>query len=115
MRIALACACLTELGCSPTASPSNPPASSDAKAFLDHVNETMLKLTVAANQAGCVQQTYITDDTEALSARATQEYTDTIARFAKEATRFDQVTVPADQRRQLNLLKVSLVRASPTD
>jgi peptidyl-dipeptidase A len=33
--------------------------------------------------------------------------------FAKEAVKFDKVEVPADARRQLNLLKVSLVLATP--
>ena len=37
------------------------------------------------------------------------------SRFAKEAVKFDKVEVPADQRRQLNLLKVSLVLATPSD
>jgi peptidyl-dipeptidase A len=111
----LAGAGLAAASCSPSASPSNPPGVADAKTFLDRVNDTMLKLSVAGSQAGWVQQTYITDDTEALSARANQEYADTNARFAKEATRFDKVDVPADQRRQLNVLKVSLVLAPPSD
>jgi peptidyl-dipeptidase A len=38
-----------------------------------------------------------------------------VARFAKESVRFDKVEVPADQRRQLDLLKVSLVLATPAD
>ena len=37
------------------------------------------------------------------------------AKFAKDATRFDKVELPADQRRQLDLLKVSLVLATPAD
>ena len=56
---------------------------------------------------------FITDDTEALSALANRRYIDAVARFAKGATAFDKVTVPADQRRQLNLLKLSLVMARP--
>src|SRR5262249_9664994 len=70
---------------------------------------------IAQSQAGWVQQTYITDDSEAIAARVNQEAGDAIAKFAKEATRFDKVTVPANQRRQLNLLKVSLVLAPPSD
>src|SRR5262249_43748860 len=61
----------------------------DVKKFLDTVNQTMLKLGIEQSRAGWVQQTYITDDTEALAARANQEYIDATARFAKEATRFD--------------------------
>jgi peptidyl-dipeptidase A len=99
---------------------SSPPAgssaaASEAKAFLDNVNNTMKRLGIAQSQAGWVQQTYLTDDTEAISARVNQEYTDTIAKFAKEATKFDRVDVPADQRRQLTLLKVALVLAAPSN
>ena len=61
------------------------------------------------------RQNFITEDTEALDARATQAIADAASRFAKEAVRFDKVEVPADQRRQLNLLKVSLVLATPAD
>jgi peptidyl-dipeptidase A len=113
---AVATACATALGCgqgSSSASASATPAG--AKAFLLTVNETMRKLAIEQSRASWVQQTYITDDTEALAARANQEYIDAIARFAKEATKFDAVAVPADDRRQLHLLKVSLVMAAPAD
>ena len=50
-----------------------------------------------------------------MDARATQAFSDAASRFAKQAVRFDNVEVPADQRRQLNLLKVSLVLATPSD
>ena len=62
-----------------------------------------------------MQQTFITDDTEAIAARANQAANDAGARFAKESTKYDKVDVPADQRRQLMLLKVSLVMATPAD
>ena len=95
---------------------SNPtPTAADAKRFLDTVSDTMERLLVEQNQAGWVQQTYITDDTEALQARVNQRVTDAIARFAKESVRFDRVEVPADQRRQLALLKLSLVMVTPSD
>jgi peptidyl-dipeptidase A len=87
----------------------------DAKKFLETVDNTLKRLGVEQNQAGWVAQTYITQDTEALDARATQEIIEAVARFAKEATRFDGVQVPADQRRQLDLLKLSLVMVTPSD
>jgi peptidyl-dipeptidase A len=104
--------CAPTLGCGPSAAT---PAAADARAFLDTVNATTLKLGIEQSRAGWVQQTYITDDTEALEARANQAAIEAGARFAKESTKFDRVEVPADQRRQLNLLKVSLVMATPSD
>src|SRR5437867_5423779 len=111
----LVCAaiCIAGSGCAPGA--SSTPTAADARAFLDTANATSLKLGIQASQAGWVQQTYITDDTEALAARANQAASEAGARFAKEATRYDGVQVSADERRQLNLLKVSLVLASPSD
>src|SRR5499427_4500559 len=91
------------------------PTAADAKKFLDAVNDDMLRLQIEGNQAGWVQQNFITDDTEALEARVNQRVTDAIAKYAREAARFDKVDVPADQRRQLNLLKLSLVMVTPSD
>ena len=75
----------------------------------------MLKLGIELSQAGWVQSTFITIDTEAINARADQAYSEAVARYAKAAARFDQVTVPPDQRRQLNLLKLSLEKVTPSD
>ena len=91
------------------------PTAADAKQFLDEVDATFTRLSLDANRAGWVGQNFITADTEAMDARATQAIADAASRFAKQAVRFDPVEVPADQRRQLNLLKVSLVIATPSD
>jgi peptidyl-dipeptidase A len=91
------------------------PTPADAKAFLDNVNQTMLRLGVEANQGGWVQQNFITDDTGALAARANQRFIDAIARFVKDATRYDTLDLPADQRRQMTVLKTSLVMVTPAD
>jgi peptidyl-dipeptidase A len=91
------------------------PTAADATAFLAAANQTTLKLGVEQSQAGWVQQTFITDDTEAIAARANQQAIEAGARFAKESTKYDRVEVAADQRRQLDLLKVSLVLAAPAD
>ena len=91
------------------------PTAADAKTFLEQANQTLDRLVVEASQAGWVGQNFITVDTEALDARHSQLLADAGARYAKEATRFDKIQVPADHRRQLDLLKVSLVLATPSD
>jgi len=91
------------------------PAAAGAKKFMDDVNETILKLGVEGSQAGWVSETYITDDTSALNARANQRLIDATARYAKDAVKFDRTEVAPDLRRGLNLLKVSLVMATPSD
>jgi peptidyl-dipeptidase A len=110
----------TTLSCSNVSAPGAPPSSSatlvdDARKFLDDANATLLKLGIASSQAGWVAQTFITDDTEALDARASQALADASAKLAKDAVRFDKAELPADLRRELDLLKVSLVLATPAD
>jgi peptidyl-dipeptidase A len=87
----------------------------DAKKFIDDVNQTLLKLGAEASRADWVANTYITDDTQALTAKASQVYIDTAAKYAKEAPKYDKLELPPDIRRQLNLLKVSLVMVNPSD
>jgi peptidyl-dipeptidase A len=108
--------CALASGCA--RNPSSSAAGStpaDATAFLNNVNDTLLRLGIQQAQAGWVQQTYITDDTEALAARANQAANDAGARFAKESTRFDRVDLPPVERRQMTVLKTSLVLATPSD
>jgi peptidyl-dipeptidase A len=111
----LAIACAAAVGCSPAPASKPAPTPAEAKAFLDNANATTLKLGIQQGQGGWVQQTYITDDTEAIAARANQAFNEAGAKFAREAVQFDGVQVPADQRRQLNLLKVALVLATPSN
>ena len=110
-------ALLILLGCSHsgTGSTDNTPTAADAKKFIDVVNETLLKLNVEGSQAGWVSENFITDDTSSLNARANQRLIDKTAQYAKDAVRFDHTDVPADIRRELNLLKLSLVMATPSD
>ena len=105
---------LTAVACGDTA-PGPGAGTPNVDAFLKEVNETMLALGKEAGQASWVYSTYITDDTEALNAKANQKYIDAIAKYAKEAARFNGAQVSADQRRQLDLLKLSLVLVTPSD
>jgi peptidyl-dipeptidase A len=98
-----------------TTTTAAPKTSADVKPFLDNVNKTALRLSVESAQAGWVAQTYITDDTEAMDARASQNLIEAVARFAKEAAAFNDVQVSPEERRQLDLLKLSLVMVTPSD
>jgi peptidyl-dipeptidase A len=91
------------------------PGAADAKRFLDDTNAEMLKLGVEQGRAGWVQQTFITDDTEILAAEANRAANDAGVRFAKTAAKYDRVDVPADERRQLTVLKTALVLPPPSN
>lgn len=87
----------------------------DPKKFLDEVSDNLLKLNVEGSQAGWVSETYITDDTSALNAKSNQRLIEATERYAKDSVKFDKADLPQDLRRQLNLLKLSLVMATPSD
>jgi peptidyl-dipeptidase A len=91
------------------------PSAEEARAFLAEANGTMLRLGNEASEAGWVQNTYITPDTEAMAARANAAYMTAVTRFAKEAVRFDGVELPVQERRQLTVLKNALTMAAPAD
>jgi peptidyl-dipeptidase A len=91
------------------------PTASDAEEFLAEVDATIRRIGTEASPAGWVYSTYITADTEALNARANQVFIDAVARYAKEAARFDGVEVAPDLRRQLDILKLSLELVTPSD
>lgn len=101
-------------GCTSPAAPEVPTVA-DAQAFLDEANATLGRLWVQENQAGWVAQTYITPDTEALEARASLEAAQAATAFAKGAMRFDGIALPDEVRRQIDLVKLTLVMATPED
>jgi peptidyl-dipeptidase A len=98
-------------------SASRPPAATAAAArkFLADVNKSMLRLLNDGNRANWVQSTYITPDTEVLAAQANEQMVNAVTRYAKEARRFDEVSLTAAERRQFDVLKNSLTISAPPD
>jgi peptidyl-dipeptidase A len=94
---------------------AGPPTAADAKAFVDDADVRLLKLATDAQQADWVKSTYITDDTEAIAARANEVLSSVQTDLAKQATRFDAVSVPDDVRRRLLLLKLFAVVPAPPE
>src|SRR5512141_195078 len=91
------------------------PTVAEARKFLDDAEKRLFDLSLETNQAQWIQSTYITDDTEAVAARANQRGIAESVRLAKAAVRFDKVNLPPDMRRKMNLLKNALVLAAPGD
>ncbi|MBI2150934.1 MAG: M2 family metallopeptidase, partial [Acidobacteria bacterium] len=109
------CLAVTLAGCASGDSTAPDAAAADAKQFIDNANETILRLGLESGQAAWVSANFITDDTEALNARANQRFIDAVAKFAKDAVKYDKVDAPPDVRRQLNVLKVALTMVTPSD
>jgi peptidyl-dipeptidase A len=106
-------AVLAAAACSGPASTQD--ANTDPAVILRDANERLLRLGIEANQAGWVQQTYITDDTEAMAARADEAYVTALTDLARRAARADTSEATPDQRRQLEVLKNTLTMAAPAD
>src|SRR5215471_4544298 len=103
-------------GCARSTATGTPrPTAADAKKFLDEANDATLKLGTESSQASWVSENFITDDTSSLNARANQRAIDAAARYAKDAVKFDHADLDPVSRRELDLLKVSLVMATPSD
>ncbi len=91
------------------------PSMEEAQQFLAGAEDKILTLGVEDQQADWVHENFITDDTEALSAKADQRAIDESVRLAKAATRFDNLQLPPDMARKMKLLKIGLVLATPSD
>lgn len=96
----------------------NPPpalTAADADSFIERANTTLYDLGVAASRAAWVAATYITVDTQQIAADRDEAYVSAFVEIAKEAARFDDLDLPYDTRRQLELLKTGLVAPAPEE
>ncbi len=87
----------------------------EAKKFIAAAEAKLLDVGVEASRADWVKDTYITEDTELLAAKADERAINAAVELAKQATRFDHVKLPEDVARKLKLLKLSLTLATPSD
>src|SRR5580704_11358392 len=65
------------------------PTVAEARAFMDRVETELLASSNEASRAGWVQATFITDDTEAISAKANERLLTKTNEFVVAARRFD--------------------------
>ncbi len=100
----------------PAAAPrTSAPTDAEAIAFVDSAEAVLYDLGVKAARAAWVQSTYITEDTQTLSAEATEKQLNAAVAFATKAARFDGLDLPYNTRRQLDILKRGLTMPAPPD
>ena len=87
----------------------------EARKFVEKAEAELLELSNAASRAAWVQQTHITDDTEALAASAAEKSTNATVAYAKQAAQFDGLNLPPEVARKLKLLKLAVTIATPAD
>jgi len=85
----------------------------EAAKFMANVEKQLMELSIKSGRADWVRSTYITDDTEKISADANRDLIAATTEFAEQAKRFDGVDLPADLQRKLKLLKLSLTLPAP--
>jgi peptidyl-dipeptidase A len=89
--------------------PGGPPTVAQARAFVAEAETRLLDLANRQSRADWVAATYITDDTETISAEANQATIAATMELAKAATRYDALRLPDDLRRKLTLLKLAAI------
>ena len=86
----------------------------EAAQFVQRANQELLALQIRATRAQWIQENFITEDTEGLNAETANELAMAYQKLAQGAKPFDKITVPGDIRRQLTLLKISVVTQGVT-
>jgi peptidyl-dipeptidase A len=98
-----------------TACSGSKPTPDEARKFADGMEQKLLLLGIDQSRADWIKSTYITDDTEAVAAKLDERAINAAVAYAKEATRFDGLSLDPVTARKLKLLKLSLTVATPAD
>ena len=91
------------------------PTAAEAEQFMKRAEARLNEIEVKAAQASWVQENFITDDTEALSADAQDQLTGATTELIEQAKQFDGLALPPDLARKFMLLRLSLTAPAPKD
>jgi peptidyl-dipeptidase A len=95
----------------PSASKASPTVS-DAEKFMSDAEYLLADLSVKQSRAQWIQDNFITDDTEAISAQAAQDFIEATTKIARDIKPFDGLKLPPVLDRKFKLLKLSLFSLS---
>jgi peptidyl-dipeptidase A len=91
------------------------PTKADADAFVAKAEKDLAEFGIEAARVAWINNTYITDDTDALSAKYGAVGTEMSVKFAKDAARYQNVPgLSYDTKRKLDILRGGLVLPAPT-
>ena len=91
------------------------PTVAEAEQFWNQAEARLNDLTVKTARAVWVQENFITDDTEALSADAQDQITAAVTELVDQSKRFDGLQMPPQLARKFMLLKLGLTAPAPHD
>lgn len=115
MLIVLAMTISTSCSSTPGSISESNATAADAEKFMADAETRLFDLSVKYSRADWVKSTFITQDTEALSAEANEALIAATTELAEQSRRFDSLDLPYDTKRKLKLLKLSLTLPAPKD
>jgi peptidyl-dipeptidase A len=87
----------------------------EGEQFIIDAEKRLFEINVKFARADWVKSTFITDDTETLSADANKDLIGATTELAEQSRRFDGLDLSADTHRKMKLLKLSLTLPAPKD
>lgn len=91
------------------------PTLAEAEQFMKRAEARLNELGLKASRASWVQENFITDDTQALSADAQDQLTAATTELVEQAKHFDGLQMPSELARKFMLLRLSLTAPAPKD
>jgi peptidyl-dipeptidase A len=88
---------------------------SDAQAFMAKAEQELLDLTNEGQRAGWIEETYITQDTEAEAAKANERLIARTTELVDESKKFEALDLPPELKRKFLLMRLSLGLSAPHD
>ena len=113
LSAALLSSCATQPGTNTNGGGGGSATVAEAEKYMADAEKRLKDIGIKLSRAQWIQSTYITDDSEALSADANEEYIAAATELAEGARRFDGLQMPDDLKRKFNLLKLSLTLPAP--
>ncbi len=90
------------------------PTVAEAERFISQAETRLLDLWIKNSRASWVSETFITDDTEFIAADAEAAVKAATADLARQARRYEKLTLPPDVARKFMLLKLSVDIPAPS-
>ena len=97
------------------ASSGTAPTVAEAEKFMSQAEAQLLDLWIKSSRASWVAESFITDDTEAISADTGAAVKAATLDLARQARRYENLPLPPDLARKFKLLKLSVDIPAPSD
>jgi peptidyl-dipeptidase A len=114
-RLRTSIACTVAAAAAATLLPAGIASAETADEFVARLNQEFADLGLEINAAGWTQATYITVDTQLLSARANERFLEAFSKAVAEAKKFEGQPMSPASKRAIELLKLGVSAPAPDD